>query len=696
MMKSRLPLLLFGLVLHAPVWAAQTICNDNSGSGWPINDFSETTISIPYNFADDGLVIDVDVEVDISHTYIGDLSAFITSPEGTEISLFQRPRTTAPFDQDVGPYGCSRDNLDVRFDDSAGSRMENSGCTFSNPTYSGSYRPHNGAPNNLSAYSGQDPIGTWQFRFMDPVSQDTGRMNEACIHIENASLIFDQWVSTNASCSDTVDVLSVASGQNIYTCYVITNTGDEAFSLSSGDWSNNLGHDLSGLERTYNPGVTDTVVIGPQTAGASPYFQGVTLGTAEVTIRGATAVFPSTESITTDETSEVYVDTPPPATGNKDLYLYDNLDLSRVVPTSNQSDDDLLEGETKIWTLTPALQTNLEISNSATEVPVTLYLGETGSGNVRDIELEISGSISGTVAVGTTSLGLTGSYEEYVVNIPITGTRSLVSGESISLRIQNTTNGWGTRRLHVDPSNGSNEHSRITLPAETVINVDEIGVYSQSYATNPSATPVAGIEAGNTAYVRIEVSDPFGSFDITAADITLTDAASNVQVNAAAMTEVFDSSAATKIYEYVYNVPAFPNLGTWRADVTAYEGTEGLVSHDSYTDFAVFRPPNLSVLKSANVTSANPGDVITYTVAVTNSGSGVAQNVYLEDTLSPFTDLDTGSFSCTAGCPGSGVTLGTVNFTTGVDGDITVWDVMMSGDMNPSSSFTLQYQATVE
>lgn len=683
------------LQLSQPAQAVQTVCNDNGGAGWPITDGSSTTISIDYTFADAGLVKDIDVDVDISHTFTGDLTARITSPGGSTATLFERPGTTAAFDQDVGPFGCSGDDIDVLFDDeSINGPIENATCGNS-PAYSGSHQPHNAAPNNLTVFDNEDPTGTWDFFFMDPITQDEGTMNEACITISSAAVTFNQWISTNPTCSDTVDVISVAPGTDLYTCYTLSNPGDEEFTLSAGDWNNNLSHDLSALEGTYASGSSQTINFGPEATGSSPYFLGSTTGTASVTVRGNTVDFPASESIVTAESITVTVTNATPGAANKALYLYNNLDLSRIAPTVLQADIQLDEAVSSSWTLTPVLQSDLNIDASGGIIPVNLYLSETGPGTTRNITITIAGSSSGTIANTTQGLNLSGTSTLYTVNVPITGVTSLNSGEAITLTVTNDSTGPGNRRVFVTPSDGTSNHSLVSLPSSTIINIDSIGVFAVDYATDPSASPIPNALAGTTIYIRATVSDPFGSFDITSADITLTDPAPTVQVSSATTTEVFDSGTDTKIFEYTYNIPAFPVLGDWRFDVVANEGSEG-ITHSNFIDFLIYAPPSLSVIKSASPTSANPGETIVYSISVSNTGTGTAHNITLDDTLSPYTDIDTGSFSCSAGCPGSGVTLGTPNFTTDGSGDVISWDLIMNGALDGGAAFTIQYQATIE
>ena len=74
--------------------------------------------------------------------------------------------------------------------------------------------------------------------------------------------------------------------------------------------------------------------------------------------------------------------------------------------------------------------------------------------------------------------------------------------------------------------------------------------------------------------------------------------------------------------------------------------------------------PNLFILKSANTSSANPGDIITYTVQVKNTGVGTANTVTLTDAIGNYIAVPVASsFSFTDGSTASGLTLGTPSYS---------------------------------
>jgi uncharacterized repeat protein (TIGR01451 family) len=98
------------------------------------------------------------------------------------------------------------------------------------------------------------------------------------------------------------------------------------------------------------------------------------------------------------------------------------------------------------------------------------------------------------------------------------------------------------------------------------------------------------------------------------------------------------SPSLTKTYEYSYAVPSSP-AGNWSVSVTATEGTETTpVTNTAYATMRVVIPqPVLTVLKSADKSSVVPGATITYTVLITNTGTGTATNVIATDPLPTYT-----------------------------------------------------------
>ena len=126
---------------------------DNSSAG------VSTTLDVGSSFT----LSDVNVNVSINHSYVGDLKIVLQSPSGTSVTLLDRPgRTTSG-------YGCSDNDMAVTFDDASGVNLE-SHCSGTTPWYSGT-----GAPfASLSAFNGQNVSGTWTLTVSDHAGSDTG------------------------------------------------------------------------------------------------------------------------------------------------------------------------------------------------------------------------------------------------------------------------------------------------------------------------------------------------------------------------------------------------------------------------------------------------------------------------------------------------------------------------------------------
>lgn len=321
--------------------------------------------------------------------------------------------------------------------------------------------------------------------------------------------------------------------------------------------------------------------------------------------------------------------------GNKPLYLYSNpgLDLSRTPPASAQASVRIRKNVevSRSWVITPVTQAPLVIDGSALTIPVELILERcTGSCNSRTRSVQVSLSTSlGVIGTVTRNLSLNGTATAYTFLVPISADISLPASTTITLTVSNVTSGGGGRQFYVVPENGGN-NSRVELTSETVINVDSIAFYDAPY---PGGSVVTSFLPAETVYARTVVSDPFGSFDISSALISIIDSNGNSVVTNDGMTELAGANGAIKTYEYAYLIPAGP-LGTWDAVITANEGSEGIVSDNGANSFYVGGTPDLVFLKtsqvisdgagrSAPVAKAIPGATVLYRLSITNQGDGV-------------------------------------------------------------------------
>ena len=122
----------------------------------PIPDNNASGVSVPLTVTGTGLVADVDVTVDIAHTWVEDLDATLTGPGGTTVELFS----------DVGGSG---DNFTgTVLDDEAATAI-----TAATAPFTGAHRPESA----LSALDGEPIAGTWTLNVSDDTAQDTGTVS---------------------------------------------------------------------------------------------------------------------------------------------------------------------------------------------------------------------------------------------------------------------------------------------------------------------------------------------------------------------------------------------------------------------------------------------------------------------------------------------------------------------------------------
>ncbi|HUN82707.1 MAG TPA: proprotein convertase P-domain-containing protein [Phycisphaerae bacterium] len=142
-------------------------------SGPPITINDNSTITSTINIPDNYTVCDVILDVDITHTYVGDLKVQLT--KGSTALLINRPTN--------GSGGCSSNNYHVTLDDagSGGSIQALCGADTNSPTPTS---PPSYTPNQpLSTFDNASVNGTWTLTVSDNASIDTGTLNSWTLRI---------------------------------------------------------------------------------------------------------------------------------------------------------------------------------------------------------------------------------------------------------------------------------------------------------------------------------------------------------------------------------------------------------------------------------------------------------------------------------------------------------------------------------
>ena len=109
----------------------------------------------------------LEVEIEIAHTWVGDLTLTLTSPASTEVVLLDRPGVPADL------LGCDNNDVRVTFSDAAAIDPE----TFCSPSSSDPWVTGLVLPAEaLSAFDGESSQGTWVLSVRDDVSGDLGTL----------------------------------------------------------------------------------------------------------------------------------------------------------------------------------------------------------------------------------------------------------------------------------------------------------------------------------------------------------------------------------------------------------------------------------------------------------------------------------------------------------------------------------------
>jgi len=138
--------------------------------------------SVPFVIPDEGqitsnlvvtdtqVLTDLNVSVNASHTWVGDL-IFTLTKGATSVTFIDRPGEPAT------PFGCEFDDINATLDDEGASGPVENMCNPVPPAISGTPTPNN----PLSAFDGLTADGTWTLTVSDNAAADTGQVNEWCL-----------------------------------------------------------------------------------------------------------------------------------------------------------------------------------------------------------------------------------------------------------------------------------------------------------------------------------------------------------------------------------------------------------------------------------------------------------------------------------------------------------------------------------
>ncbi len=331
-----------------------------------------------------------------------------------------------------------------------------------------------------------------------------------------------------------------------------------------------------------------------------------------------------------------------PTSGNKVLYVYDNQlaapnprqQMTRTPQPTNTSGTNYITINglaSATWPMTSTVATGKSLVLPAQTISVRLFTRAGGNSTNTNRPTTVS-LLNGATVIATSASqnirGTTTTGRTFNVTIPAT---TISAGSGLNLRVNNN-NTTSNRQIYVYARTSAANLSTVPFNSDTVINVDDVSVYSAAY---PSTATKTTWEPGDVVYIRADISDPFGGYDVSAATLLLKDGTGATVVNGSAMTaktSPANDGTPNRIYEYAYTIPASPNYGSFLAAVTGKEGSENTVSHTRNGSFTV-APKALTVAKSHSG-DFTAGVNNTWTLTVSNTGgSTVTGTTTVKDTL---------------------------------------------------------------
>ena len=220
-----------------------------------IPDNSSTGATSTVNVVENNVVLDVDLVVNITHTYDGDIALYLIGPNGTQVTLSNR-------------HGSSGDNYtNTVFDDAAATPIATGSAPFT-----GSFKPD--AP--LSALNGIPAAGAWRLKVVDGAGSDVGTIVDWTLQLTyaagacgaaasyQANAVSDSCLAGGIYGGDGV----IDRGEDVVSQLTIRNSGTVPLTGVSAQLSTMT----PGVTVTRNTAAFPNVAVGASATSTAPHF----------------------------------------------------------------------------------------------------------------------------------------------------------------------------------------------------------------------------------------------------------------------------------------------------------------------------------------------------------------------------------------------------------------------------------------
>lgn len=541
---------------------------------------------------------DVNIGILLTHTYRSDLRITLRSPAGTTINVMLNTAGEG-------------DNLNDLFDDEAATAIAAHDATVTDPItpapppYSHSHSPSAA----LTAFDGQNSLGTWRLSICDSVAADVGNFLRADLYLSQVPASF-----ADLSLTKTVSNAAPTFGASITYTLVVTNAAASALTANGVTVQDTLPAGFTYVSHVAGGGSTFDAGTGVWSVGTL-----APAATRTLTITGTVAATPGatvTNSAEVSASSVIDLDSTPndgSTTEDDDAQVSFTVTGVRIAGTppvlSCPAGSLLHDWDPLTWTAG-------SLDNSYTV---------TNLGSVRFLI-----SISGGVFLNNAGFG----------------------GQNPALQTQ-VTGGFGpAQRSLAQLVNMTSQAGLVT----TIVNLPN-GVAGAQFR-------LFDLDFGSGSFAdKVTVT---GSFDGGPVTPVLTNGVVNYVIGNTAIGDgaSADTSANGNVV-VTFTSPVDIITITYGNHTTApaNPGQQAIAVHD----FTFCRPvANLSVTKISSVVSdpvngvtnpkAIPGAVMQYCITITNPDSGTAAGVAIADALPPATSFVPGSIRSGSSC-GSAATV---------------------------------------
>jgi uncharacterized repeat protein (TIGR01451 family) len=297
----------------------------------------------------------------------------------------------------------------------------------------------------------------------------------------------------------------------------------------------------------------------------------------------------------------------------------------QLTSSTSTSSVDLIDGDVT-WSF-ESLYGSASFDGTATlEFLVTAFASQTLT---LEAELQTNGTL---IASDSTSISRARGSTYFVTFTFDIDDLELSAEDSLDL-VLSASSSSSSAYAQVQPYYSSSYISNLELPTCQSLTVENVEYYTAAYDEMSAYTQLSPSE---DVYIRAEVIAAFGEEQIGESTLVLTQPDGTEVVSDGTMTSVY-TDAQSQIVEYSVTLPSETNVGWWIAQVTAQHASLELsASAYALKEMTSLMLPMLTLLKTSSVATALPGESVTYTLLITNTGAGSATEVSVIDTLPNF------------------------------------------------------------